>query len=55
GIFRGALMIIYPKLQFFYELKGGIDPAGADEHWKTAKTAIDRIVSAFKKRKQNGY
>ena len=21
------------------ELKGGIDPAGADEHWKTAKTA----------------
>jgi Restriction endonuclease BsobI. len=35
------------------ELKGGIDPAGADEHWKTSKTAIDRIVSAFKKRKQN--
>jgi len=35
------------------ELKGGIDPAGADEHWKTAKTAIDRIVTAFKKQKQN--
>jgi type II restriction enzyme len=35
------------------ELKGGIDPAGADEHWKTAKTAIDRIVTAFKKKKQN--
>jgi type II restriction enzyme len=34
------------------ELKGGIDPAGADEHWKTAKTAIDRIKEAFKK---NGY
>lgn len=31
------------------ELKGGIDPAGADEHWKTAKTAIDRISDAFKK------
>jgi hypothetical protein len=29
------------------ELKGGIDPAGADEHWKTAKTAIDRIVNGF--------
>ncbi len=34
------------------ELKGGIDPAGADEHWKTAKTAIDRIVKAFKSQKQ---
>jgi type II restriction enzyme len=31
------------------ELKGGIDPAGADEHWKTAKTAIDRIKVSFKK------
>jgi len=29
------------------ELKGGIDPAGADEHWKTARTAITRIRSAF--------
>ena len=25
------------------ELKGGIDPAGADEHWKTAKSALERI------------
>jgi hypothetical protein len=32
------------------ELKGGIDPAGADEHWKTAKTAIDRIKKSFKKK-----
>lgn len=31
------------------ELKGGIDPAGADEHWKTARTAIDRIHQAFAK------
>jgi type II restriction enzyme len=31
------------------ELKGGIDPAGADEHWKTAKTALDRIKNAFKR------
>jgi len=37
------------------ELKGGIDPAGADEHWKTAKTAIDRIVTAFTKHKHNPY
>ncbi len=29
------------------ELKGGIDPAGADEHWKTANTALDRIRNAF--------
>lgn len=31
------------------ELKGGIDPAGADEHWKTARAALDRIRSSFKK------
>ena len=29
------------------ELKGGIDPAGADEHWKTARTAIIRIQTVF--------
>jgi len=29
------------------ELKGGIDPAGADEHWKTADSALDRIREAF--------
>lgn len=33
------------------ELKGGIDPAGADEHWKTARTALDRIQGAFSKQK----
>ena len=32
------------------ELKGGIDPAGADEHWKTARTALERIREAFSKR-----
>ena len=31
----------------FWELKGGIDPAGADEHWKTAKAAIERIRLSF--------
>ena len=29
------------------ELKGGIDPAGADEHWKTARSALDRIEGSF--------
>jgi len=29
------------------ELKGGIDPAGADEHWKTARTALTRIQTVF--------
>ncbi len=29
------------------ELKGGIDPAGADEHWKTARSALNRIREKF--------
>ena len=29
------------------ELKEGIDPAGADEHWKTGNTALNRIREAF--------
>lgn len=33
------------------ELKGGIDPAGADEHWKTANSALGRIETCFKKEK----
>jgi hypothetical protein len=33
------------------KLKGGTDPAGADEHWKTARTALNRIHEAFSKRK----
>lgn len=37
------------------ELKGGIDPAGADEHWKTANTALDRIRSAFTENKLKPY
>lgn len=31
------------------ELKGGVDPAGADEHWKTARSALDRVNQAFAK------
>ncbi len=30
------------------ELKGGIDPAAADERWKTANSALDRIRVSFK-------
>ncbi|MCS6845958.1 MAG: hypothetical protein NZ528_16820 [Caldilineales bacterium] len=29
------------------ELKGGIDPAGADEHWKTANAHLARIRRSF--------
>ena len=29
------------------ELKGGVDPAGADEHWKTANSALQRVRSSF--------
>lgn len=29
------------------ELKGGIDPAGADEHWKTANHTLSRIGQHF--------
>lgn len=32
------------------ELKGGIDPAGADEHWKTAGSALERIRDCFGRR-----
>lgn len=35
------------KAIMFGELKGGIDPAGADEHWKTGNTALERIRNAF--------
>lgn len=31
----------------FGELKAGIDPAGADEHWKTGNTALERIRRSF--------
>jgi hypothetical protein len=37
------------------ELKGGIDPAGADEHWKTARTALERIRNAFSKAGHSPY
>lgn len=35
------------------ELKGGIDPAGADEHWKTARTALARVRERFAAHEQS--
>jgi len=47
-----ALILKDPKVFIALgELKGGIDPAGADEHWKTASTALSRIRSGFSKAK----
>ncbi len=37
------------------ELKGGIDPAGADEHWKTAQSALNRIQRAFMEKAPSPY
>ncbi|MFO7972475.1 MAG: AvaI/BsoBI family type II restriction endonuclease [Desulfobacterales bacterium] len=52
---KGKDSIIYSKEKYIAlgELKGGIDPAGADEHWKTANSAINRIRTSFNKEKQN--
>lgn len=44
---KPAAFRIPEKFIAFGELKGGIDPAGADEHWKTAQTALNRIRTAF--------
>ena len=44
---KPATYKIPEKFIAFGELKGGIDPAGADEHWKTAQTALTRIKTAF--------
>ena len=37
----------YTRVIALGELKAGIDPAGADEHWKTANFALNRIRSGF--------
>lgn len=48
--YQNGNIVKYPnKALMFGELKGGIDPAGADEHWKTGNTALLRIRSAFQK------
>ena len=37
------------------ELKGGLDPAGADEHWKTANSALGRIRKGFAKKENKPF
>lgn len=44
---RGRIVRHDEKALMFGELKGGIDPAGADEHWKTGNSALNRIRSSF--------
>lgn len=46
---KGKDSIIHQADKFLAlgELKGGIDPAGADEHWKTANSALIRIRNSF--------
>lgn len=50
-LIKGKNSITYTNEKYIAlgELKGGLDPAGADEHWKTANTALDRIRKGFKK------
>jgi len=51
GLINGKQSIIHQPDKYIAlgELKGGIDPAGADEHWKTANSALDRIRKGFLK------
>ncbi|MDR0507444.1 MAG: type II restriction endonuclease [Dysgonamonadaceae bacterium] len=44
---NGEIVNTPEKILMLGELKGGIDPAGADEHWKTGNTALNRIRAAF--------
>lgn len=44
---RGRIVRRPERAVMLGELKGGIDPAGADEHWKTANTALERIRTSF--------
>jgi len=47
GYAKGKVVANPEAVIMLGELKGGIDPAGADEHWKTANTALSRIRSGF--------
>lgn len=47
GFQNGKIAFEPDKALMMGELKGGIDPAGADEHWKTANTALERIRTTF--------
>ncbi|MCJ7837546.1 DUF1217 domain-containing protein [Cuneatibacter sp. NSJ-177] len=47
GYDKGRIKNHPDKGLMFGELKSGIDPAGADEHWKTGNTALQRIRNSF--------
>lgn len=47
GYDQGRIVRRDDKALMFGELKGGIDPAGADEHWKTGNSALNRIRTSF--------
>ncbi len=47
GYDKGKIKNHPEKGLMFGELKSGIDPAGADEHWKTGNTALQRIRKSF--------
>ncbi len=47
GKSKKAILADASKYIALGELKGGIDPAGADEHWKTARSALNRIRQVF--------
>ena len=51
GYSNGEIVNTPQKIVMLGELKGGIDPAGADEHWKTGNTALNRIREAFASKK----
>lgn len=44
---KGSIIHLSDRFIALGELKGGIDPAGADEHWKTASSALIRIRTSF--------
>lgn len=50
---QGKIVNDIEKIIMLGELKGGIDPAGADEHWKTANTALSRIRDSFDSKNKN--
>ncbi len=50
---KNSIIYSYDRYIGLGELKGGIDPAGADEHWKTANSALNRIRTAFSKNNLN--
>jgi hypothetical protein len=48
---KGSIINLGNRYIALGELKGGFDPAGADEHWKTANSALNRIRTSFNKKK----